>query len=91
MYEPFHEVVANVSKTVLEYEKKLDRPVIGVMPAYFPMELIWAAGGFPVQLWGNNLALENDVQRYVHSLPLCKEGRYHWLEMRPRLRRYHVP
>ena len=58
MYEPFHQVVTNVSKTILEHEAKLDRPIIGVMPAYFPMELIWAAGGYPVQLWGNNLPLE---------------------------------
>jgi len=58
MFEPFHEVVTNVSKTILEHEKKLSRPIIGVMPAYFPMELIWAAGGYPVQLWGNNLPLE---------------------------------
>jgi len=57
MFQSFHEVVSNVSKTVLEHEAKLGRPVIGVMPAYFPMELIDAAGGYPVQLWGNNLPL----------------------------------
>jgi bcr-type benzoyl-CoA reductase subunit C len=71
MYEPFHKVVTNISKTVLEHEKKLDRPVIGVMPAYFPMELIWAAGGFPVQLWGNNLPLEKSdayLQAYCCSV-----------------------
>ena len=71
MYEPFHEVVTNVSQTVLAHEKKLERPVIGVMPAYFPMELIWAAGGFPVQLWGNNLPLEKSdayLQAYCCSV-----------------------
>lgn len=57
MFEPFHEVISNVSGTVLRYEKELGRPVIGVMPAYFPMELIDAAGGYAVQLWGNNLPL----------------------------------
>ncbi|MBW2084793.1 MAG: 2-hydroxyacyl-CoA dehydratase [Deltaproteobacteria bacterium] len=57
MFEPFYEVVYNVSKTVLRYEAQSGRPVIGVMPAYFPMELIDAAGGYPVQLWGNNLPL----------------------------------
>lgn len=57
MFEPFYEVIFNVSKTVLKYEKELGRPVIGVMPAYFPMELIDAAGGYAVQLWGNNLPL----------------------------------
>ncbi len=71
MYEPFHKVVQNVSQTVLAHEKKLERPVIGVMPAYFPMELIWAAGGFPVQLWGNNLPLERSdayLQAYCCSV-----------------------
>ncbi len=57
MFQPFHNVVSNVSETILEQTKKLNRPVIGVMPAYFPMELIYAAGGYPVQLWGNNLPL----------------------------------
>ena len=71
MFQPFHEVVNNVSATILNYEKKLDRPVIGVMPAYFPMELIDAAGGYPVQLWGNNLAIENSdayLQSYCCSV-----------------------
>ena len=66
MFQPFHEVVKNVSQTVLKYEKELDRPVIGVMPAYFPMELIEAAGGYPVQLWGNNLPIEK-ADAYLQS------------------------
>jgi len=57
MFQPFHEVVSHVSRTVREHGLALKRPVIGVMPAYFPMELIDAAGGYPVQLWGNNLPL----------------------------------
>ncbi len=71
MFQPFHEVVKNVSQTVLKYEKELDRPVIGVMPAYFPMELIEAAGGYPVQLWGNNLPIEKadaHLQSYCCSV-----------------------
>jgi bcr-type benzoyl-CoA reductase subunit C len=71
MFEPFQAVVANVSKTVLAHEKKSGRPVIGVMPAYFPMELIYAAGGYPVQLWGNNLPLEKSdayLQTYCCSV-----------------------
>ncbi len=66
MFETFHEVVSNVSKTILTYEKELDRPVIGVMPAYFPLELIDAAGGYPVQLWGNNLPIEK-ADAYLQS------------------------
>jgi bcr-type benzoyl-CoA reductase subunit C len=50
----------------LKYEAELNRPVIGVMPAYFPMELIEAAGGYPVQLWGNNLPIEN-ADAYLQS------------------------
>jgi bcr-type benzoyl-CoA reductase subunit C len=66
MFEPFHEIITNVSQTILKHEKSLQRPVIGVMPAYFPLELIYAAGGFPVQLWGNNLALEK-ADAYLQS------------------------
>jgi bcr-type benzoyl-CoA reductase subunit C len=58
MFESFHEVTGNVSRTIITHEKKLARPVIGVMPAYFPLELIYAAGGYPVQLWGNPLPPE---------------------------------
>jgi len=66
MFEPFHEVVDNVSKTILEHQRELGRPIIGVMPAYFPMELIYAAGGYPVQLWGNNLPIEK-ADAYLQS------------------------
>jgi bcr-type benzoyl-CoA reductase subunit C len=71
MFEPFHEVVTNVSKTIGKYEAEMNRPVIGVMPAYFPMELIDAAGGYPVQLWGNNLPIEKSdayLQSYCCSV-----------------------
>jgi bcr-type benzoyl-CoA reductase subunit C len=71
MFEPFHEITTNVSKTIATHEKTLGRPVIGVMPAYFPMELIEAAGGYPVQLWGNNLPLEQSdaqLQSYCCSV-----------------------
>jgi bcr-type benzoyl-CoA reductase subunit C len=71
MFEPFHEIVNSVSKTILKNEKELERPVIGVMPAYFPTELIYAAGGYPVQLWGNNLPLEKSdtyLQSYCCSV-----------------------
>ena len=66
MFEPFHEIVTNVSKTIQKYEAEVDRPVIGVMPAYFPLELIEAAGGYPVQLWGNNLPIEK-ADAYLQS------------------------
>jgi bcr-type benzoyl-CoA reductase subunit C len=71
MFEPFHEVITNVSDTILKYEREQGRQVIGVMPAYFPMELIDAAGGYAVQLWGNNLALakaDGYLQSYCCSV-----------------------
>jgi len=71
VFRNFHEVVNNVSKTIQKHETELDRPVIGVMPAYFPLELIEAAGGYPVQLWGNNLAIEKadaHLQSYCCSV-----------------------
>ena len=71
MFEPFHEVISNGADTVLKHKKKTGRPVIGVMPAYFPLELIYAAGGYPVQLWGNKLPLEKSdayLQAYCCSV-----------------------
>jgi bcr-type benzoyl-CoA reductase subunit C len=73
MFEPFHDVINNVTRTIEKYEAELNRPVIGVMPAYFPMELIDAAGGYPVQLWGNNLPIEN-ADAYLQSY-CCSVGR----------------
>ncbi len=66
MFSVFHDVVNNVPQTVLKYEKELDCPVSGVMPAYFPLELIEAAGGYAVQLWGNNLPIER-ADAYLQS------------------------
>ncbi|MGD2187187.1 MAG: 2-hydroxyacyl-CoA dehydratase family protein [Desulfobacterales bacterium] len=71
MFEPFHQIIENVTQTIEKHEKQLGRPVIGVMPAYFPLELIYAAGGYPVQLWGNNLPLERSdayLQSYCCSV-----------------------
>ncbi len=66
MFAPFHEVLADVSGTVRRHAAASGRPVIGVLPAYFPMELIEAAGGYPVQLWGNNLPIER-ADAYLQS------------------------
>jgi bcr-type benzoyl-CoA reductase subunit C len=66
MYAVFHDVVNNVSTTINKYAAETGKPVIGVLPAYFPMELIEAVNGFPVQLWGNNLAIEK-ADTYLQS------------------------
>ena len=36
------------------------------MPAYFPLELIHAAGGYPVQLWGAGRSIEH-ADAYLQS------------------------
>ncbi len=53
---PLQEAIDSVASTVQTHKSRLDLPVVGVMPAYFPLELIVAARAYPVQLWGNNLA-----------------------------------
>ena len=71
MFDRFHQITGRVPHTVRHFEKESGRPVIGVMPAYFPLELIWAAGGYPVQLWGNNLPIEKadaQMQSYCCSV-----------------------
>jgi len=71
MFNQFHDVISNVSSTIKKYEAELNKPVIGVMPAYFPMELIDAAGGYPVQLWGNNMPIamsDTYLQSYCCSV-----------------------
>jgi bcr-type benzoyl-CoA reductase subunit C len=50
MYAPFYETIADPAAVINKHRR--DRPVIGVLPAYFPLEVIHAAGGYPVQLWG---------------------------------------
>jgi bcr-type benzoyl-CoA reductase subunit C len=59
MFAPFHEVVSDPLATVRKHHERSGRPVIGVMPAYFPLELIHAAGGYPVQFWGAGLSIEH--------------------------------
>lgn len=59
MFTAFHEAIADISGTIGKHRDRSGRPVIGVMPAYFPLELIHAAGGYPVQLWGAEGSIEN--------------------------------
>jgi len=73
MFAPFHDVINNVAGTITAFAEARQRPVIGVMPAYFPMELIEAAGGYPVQLWGNNLPLGRS-DAFLQSF-CCSVGR----------------
>ena len=50
MFNAFHEAIADISGTIRKHQERCGRPVIGVMPAYFPLELIHAAGGPAQQL-----------------------------------------
>jgi benzoyl-CoA reductase subunit C len=58
MFAPFHEAISEPFATVRKHHDRTGRAVIGVMPAYFPLELIHAAGGYPVQFWGAGLTIE---------------------------------
>lgn len=58
VFAPFHAAIADISATIRRHRDRLGRPVIGVLPAYFPLELIHAAGGYPVQLWGAGVAID---------------------------------
>jgi bcr-type benzoyl-CoA reductase subunit C len=73
LFTPFHDVLSHVARTITGFAEARQRPVMGVMPAYFPMELIEAAGGYPVQLWGNNLALGRS-DAYLQAF-CCSVGR----------------
>ncbi len=66
MFTSFHNVINNIPETIKENKKTVSQPVIGVLPAYFPLELVDAAGGYPVQLWGNNLPIEK-ADTYLQS------------------------
>ncbi len=68
MFAPFYAAIADISTTIGKHQDRLGRPVIGVLPAYFPLELIHAAGGYPVQLWGAGVAIDH-AEAYLQ--PYC--------------------
>ena len=68
MFAPFYAAIADISATIRRHRDRLGRPVIGVLPAYFPIELIHAAGGYPVQLWGAGVAIDH-AEAYLQ--PYC--------------------
>lgn len=68
MFAPFHEAIADVFATIQKHRDRLGRPAIGVMPAYFPLELVHAAGGYPVQVWGGGGAIDH-AEAYLQ--PYC--------------------
>jgi benzoyl-CoA reductase subunit C len=59
MFAHFYQAISDPCATVRKHHERMGRPVIGVMPAYFPLELIHAAGGYPVQFWGAGLPIEH--------------------------------
>lgn len=49
--EAFESVAKDPIATINELAKN-DRPLVGCVPYFFPMELVYAAGAQPVELWG---------------------------------------
>lgn len=47
----FESVVENPIETIDGLAEK-DKPLVGCVPYFFPMELVYAAGAQPVELWG---------------------------------------
>ena len=68
MFSPFHAAIADIPASIQRHRDRLGRPVIGVLPAYFPPELIHAAGGYPVQVWGAGVAIDH-AEAYLQ--PYC--------------------
>jgi benzoyl-CoA reductase subunit C len=68
VFAPFYAAIADVGATIRTHRDRLRRPVIGVLPAYFPLELIHAAGGYPVQIWGTGVAIDH-AEAYLQ--PYC--------------------
>jgi bcr-type benzoyl-CoA reductase subunit C len=68
VFAPFYAAIADISATIRRHRDRLGRPVIGVLPAYFPLELIHAADGYPVQLWGAGVAIDH-AEAYLQ--PYC--------------------
>jgi lactoyl-CoA dehydratase subunit beta len=68
MFAPFYETIADISATIRKNRDRLGRPAVGVLPAYFPLELIHASGGYPVQLWGAGVAIDH-AEAYLQ--PYC--------------------
>lgn len=52
MFAPFHEALADPPARLALLKRQNGRPLIGVAPAYFPPEWVYAAGGLPVAFWG---------------------------------------
>jgi len=50
----------------LHTQKKIGRHVLGVFPAFYPRELIWALNAIPVEIWDPPLSY---VETYSHLQP----------------------
>jgi len=71
MIDAFREAVANPGSTIAHWRQELNQPVVAVMPAYFPEELVTAAGAYPVGMWGRTgpiVKADRYVQSFVCSL-----------------------
>lgn len=55
--DELREAAENPRAEVMKWLRVTGRPVVAVLPAYFPEPLVHAAGAFPVGMWGNTLPL----------------------------------
>jgi bcr-type benzoyl-CoA reductase subunit C len=66
MFETIFEINRDSAKTVKEWKKKTGKKLIGVMPEYFPSEIITALGGYPVHYRGTHTAISK-ADAYLQS------------------------
>ena len=93
MSSPFKEIeqflYANehISETV-QYQKALGKKIVGVLPIYAPVELVHAAGLFPVGCWGGQIPIQK-AREYLPPFgcsilqsitEMAANGTYHCLD-----------
>jgi len=66
MFEKFFEVNNNSADTVRLWKGKTGKKVIGVMPEYFPCEVIAALGAYPVRFHGTQIPISG-ADTYLQS------------------------
>jgi len=57
MLEALREAAENPKREILKWREATGRPVVALLPAYFPEPVAHAAGALPVGMWGNTLPL----------------------------------
>ncbi len=66
MFEKFSEVNRDSTNLIRQWKQKTGKKVIGVMPEYFPSEVITALGAYPVYFKGTQLPISR-ADTYLQS------------------------